>query len=178
MCCAIKRIGAEKHIINSNKWPSCNLPAMLHLSNDIMWKLETSVSFYVMYLQTQRQCCVGCFHVAVDSRGSVGSLSLKSSESSGRADVDHVPFLAAKIFEGSKAILKFLSACVKTGDWVSGKSDALNLPTPWWWLRQPPALRIAHRAACSKVSNAFRACCGSSPVVEMAMYMYRTPPSS
>ena len=116
MCCAIKRIGAEKHIINSNKWPSCNLPAMLHLSNDIMWKLETSVSFYVMYLQTQRQCCVGCFHVAVDSRGSVGSLSLKSSESSGRADVDHVPFLAAKIFEGSKAILKFLSACVKTGD--------------------------------------------------------------
>ena len=129
MCCAIQRIGAGKNIINGYKWPSCNLPAMLHVSND-MWKLETSVCFYVMYVQMQRQCCAGCFHGAVDSRGSVGSLSLKSSESSARADVDHVPFLAAKIFEGSKAILKFLSACVKTGDCVSGKSDALNLPTP------------------------------------------------
>lgn len=101
-----------------------------------------------------------------------------SSESSARAEVDQVPFLAARILEGSKAILKFLSACVRTGDCVSGNSDALNFPTPWWWLRQPPALSMAHRAACSKFSKAFRAVFGSKPVVQIAMYMYSTPPSS
>ena len=107
-----------------------------------------------------------------------GFSSASASESSARAEVDQVPFLAARILEGSKAILKFLSACVRTGDCVSGNSDALNFPTPWWWLRQPPALSMAHRAACSKFSKAFRAVFGSKPVVQIAMYMYSTPPSS
>mmetsp|Transcript_12513 Transcript_12513/g.37190 ORF Transcript_12513/g.37190 Transcript_12513/m.37190 type:complete len:239 (+) Transcript_12513:355-1071(+) len=90
----------------------------------------------------------------------------------------HGPFRAPKTFCGSTADFSLRKTFVNSGACVLARSGARNLPTPWWWLKQPPASRTAWRAVCSKCSKASKARSGDKPPVQTAMYMYKTPPSS